>query len=85
MSTLTRWLLVAAAAASLVGCAVVPASTDAPYPVSGNPVNPTPVAAYRVECTTVPAATYWLLTDFATGCRQVLVPSDTRVVIRTKG
>ena len=39
-------------AATTAGCAVSPFTRSPPYPVYGNPVNPTPAPGYRVICGT---------------------------------
>ena len=83
MATLSRYLIAAASFAALSGCAAYPVSTDDPYPVYGNPVNPTPAPGYRVECRTVPGIAYPLFNDFYSGCRQIIGP-DGRVIV-TKG
>lgn len=87
MGTISRMLFAGAAALALAGCTISPPTTDYRIPVYGNPVNPTPVANYRVECETVPNFTHALFLDYATGCRQTLAPPAVRrgVVVRAKG
>ncbi|WP_375461193.1 hypothetical protein [uncultured Enterovirga sp.] len=85
MGTLVRWGAAVGVAIAMSGCSVSPFTTDSDYPVYGNPVNPTPVHGYRVECTSVPDLGYPLFDNFTTACRQVIVPGHRRVVIQTKG
>lgn len=75
-------LVAAALCAAVGGCAVFPSSTDAAYPVFGNPVNPTPLAGYRIQCDSVPAPTNALFDDYNTGCRQLIVPAEAVVEVR---
>lgn len=51
---LARLTLAVMLAAATAGCAVSPLTFNRPYPVSGNPVNPTPTPDYRVVCSTWP-------------------------------
>lgn len=62
-----RVALILLAASPLGGCL----ATGDPYPVAGNPVNPTPVGRYRVECSTSPSALAFVSGDRLTACRQV--------------
>jgi hypothetical protein len=80
MSKLTLVVLMGAACA-LGGCVT---STDYPYPVAGNPVNPAPVRGYRVVCESVPTIPNFFGADFITGCEQIIPPSTT-VVVRARG
>ena len=85
MRIVLRWLAVAGLAVATAGCAVSPLTTDAAYPVYGNPVNPTPAPGYRVPCRSAPDLGYPLFDNFTTACSQVIAPDHTSVVIRTKG
>lgn len=49
---LARLTIVTMLAAGTAGCAVSPLTVSRPYPVYGNPVNPTPTPNYRVLCGT---------------------------------
>lgn len=49
---LLRLTFVTILAATAAGCAVSPLTRSRPYPVYGNPVNPTPAPDYRVICGT---------------------------------
>ena len=49
---LARLTIVTILAAGAAGCAVSPLTVSRPYPVYGNPVNPTPAPTYRVLCGT---------------------------------
>lgn len=49
---LARLTIVTILAAGAAGCAVNPLTFSRPYPVYGNPVNPTPAPEYRVHCGT---------------------------------
>lgn len=75
--------LVAGACVALGGCALTPPMTGHPYPVYGNPVNPTPAPGYRVICTSTPGATYLFDQNFGSSCYQVILPAE--VVISTRG
>lgn len=82
MSRLTGFLTIVALACATGGCAIFPGSTDDAYPVYGNPVNPTPVNNYRVQCTTLPGPTQPIFDDFYSGCRQLIVPTDVAIQVR---
>lgn len=84
MRTCLKWLGIVCLAAATGGCAVGWTSNN-PYPTYGNPVNPTPVAGYRVECATVEQLGYPLFDNFTTSCDQVIAPAYRSVVIQTKG
>lgn len=81
LPTLARLTLAAGLAGALGGCLNI--ATADPYPVYGNPVNPTPVRGYRLECESQPSPAYWLTSDVLTGCRQVIDPSA--AIVRAKG
>lgn len=83
MAWFAKGLVVAACAAGLGGCALSPPMTGHPYPVYGNPVNPTPAPGYRVICTAVPGATYLFDQNFGSSCYQVVPTTD--VIISTRG
>lgn len=85
MGTLFRLLVVAGLAAAAAGCAISPLTSDDPYPVYGNPVNPTPAPGYRVVCRSAPDLGYPLFDNFTTACRQVIVPRYRGDVVTTKG
>jgi hypothetical protein len=68
------------AAGALAGCV---ASTDYAYPVTGDPVNPTPARGYRVRCQSVPTIPNLFGDDHVTGCQQLIGPA--RDVIVAKG
>lgn len=85
MRNLSRVVAVAALSGAAAGCGLYPAQTFAPYPVTNNPVNPTPVPGYRVLCRTVPNPLNALFDDYQTGCVQVLVPARDAVAIRVRG
>ena len=81
MPILARLFLVAGLSGALGGCLNI--ATADPYPVYGNPVSPTPVRGYRLECESQRSPTYWLTSDFLTGCRQVIDPAAP--VVRARG
>lgn len=85
MRSTMRWVLLAAAAASLGGCAAFPLSGDDPYPVYGNPVNPTPAPGYRVRCNTVPGIANVLFDDYYSGCHSYIGPDGQLVVVQARG
>lgn len=85
MDRLIRGFALAGTALALGGCAISPFTTDAPYPVHGNPVNPTPAHGYRVVCRSAPEIGYPLTGSFTTACRQVIVPGRETVVVRVRG
>jgi hypothetical protein len=70
-----------AVAATLAGCNTM---TDYAYRVPAGP-NPPPPPGYRVECTSVPAVGNWFTNEYKTGCRQIIVPVEERVVVHAKG
>ncbi|NNM72271.1 hypothetical protein [Enterovirga aerilata] len=70
---------VLAAAGLLAGCV---SSTDYAYPVTGDPVNPTPVPGYRVQCDSVPTVPNLFGDDHVTGCRQIIGPASDVVVAK---
>jgi hypothetical protein len=76
-------VLAALALAPLGGC--IGLRTDDPYPVSGNPVNPTPVAGYVVRCQSEPSPFHFVFNDFLTACQQEIAPASRRAVVRAKG
>ena len=69
-----------AIASTLGGCM----ATHDEYLVRGNPVNPTPVERYRVECRTMPGALTFIAGDLVTNCRQYQEPEQ-GVAIRARG
>ncbi|MBM0205245.1 hypothetical protein JNW90_21025 [Micromonospora sp. STR1s_5] len=75
-----KLVAVLATAGALAGCV---ASTDYAYPVTGDPVNPTPARGYRVQCQSVPTIPNLFADDFNTGCQQIIGPA--RAVIVAKG
>lgn len=81
LPTLARLTLVACLSGALGGCLNI--ATADPYPLYGNPVNPTPVRGYRLECRSEPSPAYWLTSDVLTDCRQVIDPAAP--VLRAKG
>lgn len=85
MGIVLRCLAAAILAVATAGCAVSPLTTDAAYPVYGNPVNPSPAPGYRVACRSAPDLGYPLFDNFTTACSQFIVPEHRDVVIRTKG
>lgn len=76
---LLKLVFALAASGSLAGCV---ASTDYPYPVTGNPVNPTPVRGYKVQCQSVPTIPNLFGDDFNTGCQQIIAPAEDVLVAK---
>lgn len=81
LPTLARLTLVAGLSGTLGGCLNL--ATADPYPVYGNPVNPTPVRGYRLECESQPSPFNFIFNDYLSGCRQVIDPAA--LVVRAKG
>lgn len=69
-----------AVASTLGGCL----ATHDEYLVTGNPVNPTPVERYRVECQTSPGPFGFIAGDKVTNCRQYQDPAA-GIAIRARG
>ncbi|MBV9076055.1 MAG: hypothetical protein JO048_01040 [Methylobacteriaceae bacterium] len=76
-------LVAAGACLSLGGCLGL--QTDDPYPVSGNPVNPTPVPGYAVQCQSEPSPFSFAFNDYLTACQQVYKGRQERVIVRARG
>jgi hypothetical protein len=74
-----KLLAVLAAAGALAGCV---SSTDYAYPVTGDPVNPTPARGYRVQCRSVPTIPNLFGDDHVTGCRQIIGPARDVIVVK---
>lgn len=74
---LLKLALVLGCASTLAGCL---SSTDYPYPVAGDPVNPTPARGYRVQCSSTPWIPNLFADDFRTHCRQIIAPASDVVV-----
>lgn len=81
MPILTRLALVTCISGALGGCLNL--ATADPYPVYGNPVNPTPVRGYRLECESRASPTNFIFNDYLSGCRQVIDPVGS--VVRARG
>ena len=75
-----KLLAVMAAASALAGCI---SSTDYAYPVTGDPVNPTPARGYKVRCESARTIPNLFGDDHVTGCQQLFGPA--RDVVVAKG
>lgn len=70
-------------AAAVSGCAAFPGGTFDAYPVSGNPVSPTPAPDYRVQCQTVVYGPNILVFGGTTAiCRQMILPPEAVISVR---
>ena len=74
-----KLVLILAAAGALAGCV---SSTDYAYPVTGDPVNPTPARGYKVQCQSVPMIPNLFGDDHITGCQQIIAPASTVIVAK---
>ena len=74
-----KLVLVLAGASALAGCV---SSTDYAYPVTGDPVNPTPARGYKVQCQTVPTIPNMFGDDHETGCQQIIPPASAVIVAK---
>jgi hypothetical protein len=68
-----------ALAGALAGCV---SSTDDPYPVTGDRVNPTPARGYKVRCETVPKIPNLFGDTHVTGCEQLIGPTRSAIVAK---
>lgn len=82
---LARLTIAALLAGTTAGCAVSPFTVSRPYPVSGNPVNPTPAPGYSVVCGTGGGVDFLLFPVRTAHCEQVIAPVIEREVIRVRG
>lgn len=76
---LLKLALVLGGACALGGCLT---STDDPYPMTGDPVNPTPGRGYKVQCNTSPWIPNLFADDLRTHCRQIIAPAADAVVAK---
>ena len=74
-----KLVLVLAASSALAGCV---SSTDYAYPVTGDPVNPTPARGYKVQCQSVPTIPNLFGDDHITGCQQIIAPASAVIVAK---
>ncbi|HMO28694.1 hypothetical protein [Enterovirga sp.] len=81
---LARLTIATLLAAGTAGCAVSPATVSRPYPVSGNPVNPTPAPDYRVVCSTGQGLDTLIFPARIGYCEQVITPPAAEA-IRVRG
>jgi hypothetical protein len=76
-------------AAGTSGCAVSPFTVTRPYPVYGNPVNPTPAPGYHVVCGTGYGLGVLMFPSRISHCSQEIAPvmrhEERREVIRVRG
>jgi hypothetical protein len=80
-----RLLMVTGLAAGAAGCTVHPLTFSGPYPVAGNPVNPTPTPAYRVVCSTGYGLGVLMFPSRTGYCRQELAPIEVQEAIQVRG
>jgi hypothetical protein len=67
------------AAGALGGCV---SSTDIAYPLTGDPVNPTPPRGYKVQCHTSPTFPNLFGDDHMTDCRGLIAPASAVIVAK---
>lgn len=84
-SMLARLTIATLLAAGTAGCAVSPLTISRPYPVTGNPVNPTPTPEYRVVCSTGYGPTILFFSARTTHCSQEYAPAVARDVVSVRG
>ena len=82
---LVRLAIAGMLAAGTAGCAVSPLTVSRPYPVHGNPVNPTPAPGYRVVCSTGEGLDFLLFPVRTGHCEQVIVAPAALEGIRVRG
>ena len=74
-----KLVLVLAGVGALAGCI---SSTDYAYPLTGDPVNPTPGRGYKVRCESTPTIPNLFGDDHNTDCQQIIVPASTVIVAK---
>lgn len=82
---LVRLAIASLLAAGVAGCAVSPLTVSRPYPVRGNPVNPTPAPGYRVVCGTGQGLDFLIFPVRIGHCEQVIVAPAAPESIRVRG
>jgi hypothetical protein len=74
-----KLVLVLASAGALAGCI---SSNDYAYPLTGDPVNPTPPRGYKVRCHSTPTIQNLFGDDHITDCQGLIAPGSTVIVAK---